>query len=175
MKKTWYLWGYMGSGKSTIGRAAAKALGLEFKDLDRVITEESGRSISEFMQERGELVFRKLERQLLLEHQNFDGILSCGGGTPCYYDNATWMREQGATVYLSASVGWLHQRLQASRNRGTKRPLLAGVSDEDLAEFIGKHLFERQAFYAQAEFKIAVDRCTTDQAVAQLVELVQTK
>ncbi|MEY4461375.1 MAG: hypothetical protein RL429_1364 [Bacteroidota bacterium] len=173
--KTWYLWGYMGSGKSTIGRAVSKEIGLEFKDLDRLIVDESGMAISDFMAERGELAFRKLERQLLLEHQGFEGILSCGGGTPCYYDNADWMRAHGSTVYLSASVGWLHQRLQASRKRGTKRPLLAGVAEEDLAEFIAKHIFERQAFYAKSEYKIPVDRLSTDQAVAQLTEWIQTK
>jgi shikimate kinase len=173
--KTWYLWGYMGSGKSTVGRAAAKSLGLEFRDLDRLITEESGMGISEFMAARGELAFRKLERQILLEQAGFGGIVSCGGGTPCYYDSAQWMREHGATVYLSASVPWLHQRLSASRIRGTKRPLLADVSDENLMEFIAKHLFERREFYATAEFQIPVDQMSTDRAVAQLADLIQTR
>lgn len=173
--KTWYLWGYMGSGKSTVGRAAAKSLGLEFRDLDHLIAEESGMSISDFMANRGELAFRKLERQLLLEQSNFEGILSCGGGTPCYYDNALWMRAHGETVYLSASVSWLHQRLAASRSRGTKRPLLANVPDENLAEFIAKHLFERRDFYATAHYQIAVDKLSTDRAVSQLMAYIQTK
>lgn len=173
--KTRYLWGYMGSGKSTIGRAAAKSLGVEFRDIDRLITEESGLSISEFMASRGELAFRKLERQILLELAGFEGILSCGGGTPCYYDNAQWMREHGTTVYLSASVPWLHQRLAASRLRGTKRPLLADVADENLMEFIAKHLFERREFYATADYQIPVDQMSTDQAVAQLVHYIQTR
>jgi shikimate kinase len=173
--KTWYLWGYMGSGKSSLGRAVARNLNLEFKDLDHIITQESGRSVSEFIQERGELAFRKLERQLLLEHQGFEGILSCGGGTPCYYDNADWMVRNGHTVYLSASVGWLHQRLEASRARGTKRPLLSGVADEDLAEFIAKHLFERLQFYQKAQFKVAVDKASSNEVVDQLAELIQTK
>ena len=165
----------MGSGKSSLGRAVARKLNLEFKDLDHLITQESGMSISEFMQQRGELAFRKLERQLLLEHKHFDGILSCGGGTPCYYDNADWMVEHGQTIYLSASVSWLHQRLAASRARGTKRPLLSGVADEDLAEFIAKHLFERLPFYQKAAHKIAVDKNSSDQLVAMLAELIQTK
>jgi len=173
--KTWYLWGYMGSGKSSLGRAVARKLNLEFKDLDLVIAQESGMSIPEFMQQRGELAFRKLERQLLIEHQGFDGILSCGGGTPCYYDNADWMVEHGQTIYLSASVSWLHQRLEASRARGTKRPLLSGVADADLAEFIAKHLFERLAFYQKAAHKIAVDKNPSDQVVEQLVGLIQAK
>ena len=173
--KTWYLWGYMGSGKSSLGRAVARKLNLEFKDLDHLITQESGMSISEFMQQRGELAFRKLERQLLLEHKHFDGILSCGGGTPCYYDNADWMVEHGQTIYLSASVSWLHQRLAASRARGTKRPLLGGVADEDLAEFIAKHLFERLPYYQKAAHKISVDKNSSDQLVAMLADLIQTK
>jgi shikimate kinase len=173
--KTWYLWGYMGSGKSSLGRAVARNLNLEFKDLDHVIAQESGMTIPEFMKHRGELAFRKLERQLLIEHQGFDGILSCGGGTPCYYDNADWMVEHGQTIYLSASVGWLHQRLAASRARGTKRPLLSDVADEDLAEFIAKHLFERLPFYQKAVFKVAVDKNSSEQVVAMLAELIQTK
>ncbi|MBM3434228.1 MAG: shikimate kinase [Bacteroidetes bacterium] len=173
--KTWYLWGYMGSGKSTVGRAAAKSLGLEFRDLDHLIAGESGMNISDFMATRGELAFRKLERQLLLEQHNFEGILSCGGGTPCYYDNAQWMREHGETVYLSASVSWLHQRLVASRARGTKRPLLANVADENLAEFIAKHLFERRDFYATARYQIAVDKLSNEHAVSQLTAYIQTK
>jgi len=173
--KTWYLWGYMGSGKSSLGRAVARNLNLEFKDLDHVIAQESGMTIPEFMKHRGELAFRKLERQLLIEHQGFDGILSCGGGTPCYYDNADWMVEHGQTIYLSASVGWLHQRLAASRARGTKRPLLSDVADEDLAEFIAKHLFERLPFYQKAVFKVAVDKTSSEQVVEMLTELIQTK
>jgi len=173
--KTWYLWGYMGSGKSSLGRAVAHKLNLEFKDLDHVIAQESGMTIPEFMQKRGELAFRKLERQLLIEHQDFDGILSCGGGTPCYYDNADWMVEHGQTIYLSASVGWLHQRLAASRARGTKRPLLSGVADEDLAEFIAKHLFERLPLYQKAAHKNAVDKISSDQVFSMLSKLIQTK
>ncbi len=173
--KTWYLWGYMGSGKSSLGREVARSLGLEFRDLDVLIAHESGMSISDFMAARGELAFRKLERQLLHEQEGFSGILSCGGGTPCYYDNAHWMLEHGNTAYLSASVSWLHQRLAASRVRETKRPLLSGVRDEDLAEFIAKHLFERQHFYAMAEHKISVDKLSSADAAARLAALIQTK
>jgi shikimate kinase len=85
------------------------------------------------------------------------------------------MLEHGNTAYLSASVSWLHQRLAASRVRGTKRPLLSGVRDEDLAEFIAKHLFERQHFYAMAEHKISVDKLSSADAAARLAALIQTK
>lgn len=173
--KTWYLWGYMGSGKSSLGRAVARKLNLEFRDLDQMIVQESGLSIADFMTTRGELAFRKLERQLLLELADFKGVVSCGGGAPCYYDNADWMVQHGETIYLSASVGWLHQRLAASRARGTKRPLLNGVADSDLAEFIAKHLFERLPYYQKAVHKIAVDKAPSDQLIHQLAELIQTK
>jgi shikimate kinase len=170
---TWYLWGYMGSGKSSVGRAVARNLNLEFKDLDKIIIEESGMSISDFIRDRGELAFRKLERQLLLEHQNTDGIFSCGGGTPCYYGNAEWMVSKGQTVYLRASPSWLHQRLAASRTRGIKRPQLTGVADQDLAEFIAKHLFERQHFYQMAQHKIAVDQNSKEQVIENLERLIK--
>ena len=170
---TWYLWGYMGSGKSSIGRAVARNLTLEFKDLDKIISEESGMSISDFIGKRGDLAFRKLERQLLLEHQDFAGIFSCGGGTPCYYDNAEWMVSKGQTVYLRASPSWLHHRLAASRSRGIKRPQLMGVADQDLGEFIAKHLFERQHFYQMAHHKIAVDQNPAEHVVEALERLIR--
>ncbi len=170
---TWYLWGYMGSGKSSIGRAVARNLNLEFKDLDKIISEESGMSISDFIGKRGDLAFRKLERQLLLEHQDFAGIFSCGGGTPCYYDNAEWMVSKGQTVYLRASPSWLHHRLAASRSRGIKRPQLMGVADQDLGEFIAKHLFERQHFYQMAHHKIAVDQNPAEHVVEALERLIR--
>ena len=170
---TWYLWGYMGSGKSSIGRAVARNLNLEFKDLDKIISEESGMSISDFIGKRGDLAFRKLERQLLLEHQDFAGIFSCGGGTPCYYDNAEWMVSKGQTVYLRASPSWLHHRLAASRSRGIKRPQLMGVTDQDLGEFIAKHLFERQHFYQMAHHKIAVDQNPAEHVVEALERLIR--
>jgi shikimate kinase len=170
---TWYLWGYMGSGKTSIGRAVARNLNLEFKDLDNLIIEESGMSISDFIGERGELAFRKLERQLLLEHEDFDGIFSCGGGTPCYYDNAEWMVSKGQAVYLRASPSWLHHRLASSRTRGIKRPQLSGVEDLDLAEFIAKHLFERQHFYQMAQHKIAVDQNSKEQVIENLERLIK--
>lgn len=170
---TWYLWGYMGSGKSSIGRAVARNLNLEFKDLDKIISEESGMSISDFIGKRGDLAFRKLERQMLLEHQDFAGIFSCGGGTPCYYDNAEWMVSKGQTVYLRASPSWLHHRLAASRSRGIKRPQLMGVADQDLGEFIAKHLFERQHFYQMAHHKIAVDQNPAEHVVEDLERLIR--
>jgi shikimate kinase len=170
---TWYLWGYMGSGKTSIGRAVARNLNLEFKDLDKLIIEESGMSISDFIGKCGELAFRKLERKVLLEHEDFDGIFSCGGGTPCYYDNAEWMVSKGQTVYLRASPNWLHHRLSSSRSRGIKRPQLTGVADQDLAEFIAKHLFERQHFYQMAQYKIAVDQNSKEQVIENLVHLIK--
>ena len=163
----------MGSGKSSIGRAVARNLNLEFKDLDKIISEESGMSISDFIGKRGDLAFRKLERQLLLEHQDFAGIFSCGGGTPCYYDNAEWMVSKGQTVYLRASPSWLHHRLAASRSRGIKRPQLMRVADQDLGEFIAKHLFERQHFYQMAHHKIAVDQNPAEHVVEALERLIR--
>ena len=163
----------MGSGKTSIGREVARNLNLEFKDLDKIISEESGISISDFIGKRGDLAFRKLERQLLLEHQDFAGIISCGGGTPCYYDNAEWMVSKGQTVYLRASPSWLHHRLAASRSRGIKRPQLMGVADHDLGEFIAKHLFERQHFYQMAHHKIAVDQNPAEHVVEALERLIR--
>ena len=83
------------------------------------------------------------------------------------------MVSAGQTVYLRASPSWLHQRLATSRSRGINRPQLTGVADQDLGEFIAKHLFERQHFYQMAEYKIAVDQSPNEQVVEALTGLIR--
>ena len=172
MQKRMYLLGYMGVGKSTWAKKVGKALDLPVHDLDQILERQIGMSISAFIAARGELAFRKLEKQAVLDSASLEGVVAVGGGTPCFYDNMMQLNRLGTTVYLHAPVGFLTKRLQDSYLAGNNRPLLEGVPLEEYAEFIGKHLMERQAFYAESQFRIAVDK---EDVLARLVALYQTK
>ncbi|MGA0247222.1 MAG: shikimate kinase [Flavobacteriia bacterium] len=172
MQKRMYLLGYMGVGKSTSAKKLGKALGLPVHDLDQILESQIGMPIADYIGQQGELAFRKLEKQAVLDSANLEGIVAVGGGTPCFYDNMAQLNRLGRTVYLHAPVGFLTKRLQDSYHAGKVRPLLAGIAPDDYAEFIGKHLMERQAFYAESQFRIAVDK---EEVLGKLVEIYQTK
>lgn len=150
------LMGYMGSGKSTIGHLLSKDLGLNFVDFDDYIEEKQQTSIARIFKEKGEIYFRKLEREALIEilDENKTGIISLGGGTPCYGDNIKLIRDSGATtVYINVPVTELAARLWKARGH---RPLLEHQDTiEKLEEFVRKHLFERSFYYNQAAIKIS--------------------
>lgn len=172
MQKRMYLIGYMGVGKSTWAKKLGKSLQVPVHDLDQILESQFGMSISDYIAAHGELAFRKREKQAVLDSETLEGIVAVGGGTPCFYDNMAQLNRLGQTVYLHAPVGFLTKRLQDSYLAGHKRPLLEGVALEDYAEFIGKHLMERQAFYAESHARIAVDK---EEVLERLVELYQTK
>lgn len=145
------LLGYMGSGKTTLAKQLAQSFGWSFFDLDQEIERATQSSISELILNKGELYFRKLEREQLeglLENQNF--VLSLGGGTPCYYDNMELVNAKAVSIFLDRSIPDLFHTLKEQR---VDRPLIAHLAEADLKEFIAKHLFERRSFYEQAIFK----------------------
>ncbi len=153
MKKI-ILLGYMGSGKSTVGKLLSKSIGYNSLDLDKVIETDQGLAIREIFEKHGELYFRKLEHQVLKEilKTDDDAIISLGGGTPCYSNNMELFKDKNIiTIYLSCSVDELFARLNFNKS---KRPLIANMSDNELKEYIGKHLFERSVFYNQAQITI---------------------
>lgn len=149
--------GYMASGKSTIGKILAKELNLSFIDLDNYISDREQMSIPEIFTQKGEIYFRKIETKYLLEvlEKEQEFILSLGGGTPCYGNNMEIiLNSDAASVYLKASIPTITERIRTGKR---KRPLVAHLSNEELPEFIGKHLFERQFYYLQSNHSIAVD------------------
>jgi shikimate kinase len=144
------LTGYMGSGKSTVAQKLSEQLGIPALDLDHVIEARLGMPVAAIFGKKGELFFRKAEhealKELLLKDESF--ILATGGGTPCYYNNHELLQAADVqTVYLLTPVPDLLARLEAEP--GT-RPMLAGLSAEDKAEFVAKHLFDRSFYYNQA-------------------------
>jgi len=150
------LLGYMASGKSTIGKSISKVLNLPFIDLDEFIEEKYKSKVSELFKTIGELFFRKVEKESLIEllESNDSFVLSLGGGTPCYYDNMKLILEAKDTLsfYLKTDIKELLRRIKEDENQ---RPLISHLkTDEDIIEFIGKHLFERSYYYNQADYKI---------------------
>lgn len=147
-----YLIGYMGCGKSTLGRRLAKHLGLQFIDMDHYIEERNCKSIPKIFAEDGEAEFRKKERHALEELSEFtDIVIATGGGAPCFFDNIDLMNKTGKTIYLNIHPNILADRLLKSK---TERPLIKGKSREELIEFIDETLLKRNEFYLQANYQI---------------------
>jgi shikimate kinase len=144
-----YLIGFMGSGKSTTGMKLATLLGWPFIDLDRSIQEHTGLSIPEIFSRHGEPWFREKESETLKSLQSLpSGVISTGGGTPCYGSNMDFMLETGLTIYLKLTPGQLKSRLSGSSGQ---RPLIKNLSDEDLLSFIEENLAIREKWYSRAE------------------------
>ena len=146
--------GYMGAGKTTIGKALSKELGVIFYDLDWYIESRMRKTVSEIFAERGEEGFRKIEYNMLHEVAEFeDVIISCGGGTPCFFDNMDYLNQQGLTVYLKAEPEVLYKHLQMAK---VERPLLKDKSKEELLTFIKEQLEKREPFYTKARYTLDV-------------------
>lgn len=146
--------GYMGAGKTTIGKALAKELGVTFYDLDWYIESRMRKTVAQIFAEKGEEGFRKIEHNMLHEIAEFeDVIVSCGGGTPCFFDNIDYMNQQGPVVYLKADPEVLCKHLAMSKN---DRPLLRGKSPEELITFIREQLEKREPFYTKARYTLDV-------------------
>ena len=140
----------MGSGKSLLGKRLAEKLGWNFIDLDEMLEKGEQMTISEIFSKRGESVFRELEAKYLRSTQEAaNTIIATGGGTPCFFDNLTWMKETGITIYLQASPSTLLERL---KDGIAHRPLLNGKTDEELVEYIEDLLFKREPYYNQANY-----------------------
>lgn len=161
-----YLIGYMGSGKSSVGKKLAHRMNYAFLDLDEYLENDQKKSVSELFAEKGEAAFRMLERMAL--HHTFsleNCIISTGGGTPVYFDNIDLMKKHGLCIYLKASIDVVLNRLQHHLDT---RPLLAKLSKEELAEFIQNQLIERSPFYEKATIHIDAKNLTPAQLHQQI-------
>ena len=146
--------GYMGAGKTTVGKALSQALGLPFYDLDWYIEERHRRTIAQIFAEKGEKGFRDIERNILHEVAEFeDVVISCGGGTPCFFDNMEYMNRQARTVYLKASPDILFRHLKMGK---VERPLLKDKTEDEMKQYIRDSLSTREPFYSQARYTLDV-------------------
>lgn len=165
--------GYMGSGKTAVGQALSDKINKTFIDLDNYIAKQEEMSIPEIFEKKGEIYFRKKEYiylKELLEKNTSEIILSVGGGTPCYGENMKMINEASDNVfYLKATIDTLCDRLSKEKN---ERPLISHLSDNDMQEFIRKHLFERNFYYLQARHKIDVDTLSVDEIVEKIETLL---
>ncbi|MET3538858.1 shikimate kinase [Chryseobacterium limigenitum] len=161
--------GYMGSGKSHISKILSEKINFKLIDLDKEISRRNKLTIPEIFEKKGEIYFRKLEREtleeLLATEENL--VLSLGGGTPVYYNNMEIVNLNSKSVFLRASIKTLSERISKQKE---KRPIIANISDENLPEFIAKHLFERNEFYSKAQFNIITDSREPEDIVNEIIE-----
>lgn len=143
-----FLIGFMGCGKSTIGRKLAKYIHYDFVDLDKLIEQKAGMSIADYFNKNGEESFRELERDTL-QRTNFTetSVIATGGGVPCHFDNMDWMYKEGKVVYLSMDPKALADRLEHSK---ISRPLIKDLNQDELVDFIAQKLISRDVFYQKA-------------------------
>lgn len=169
----YFLIGYMGAGKTTLGKILAKSKGLEFIDLDHFIENRYQKSISDIFKEKGEEGFRKIESDLLKEIATFENVvISTGGGAPCFYDNIEYMNRVGHTIYLKASPDSLMRRIILSNK--DKRPLLKDKSDTELLNFITETLNKREKFYNQAHIIFDVESfCSVEETERFINDLIK--
>ena len=167
------LLGYMGCGKSELGKKISISRSIPFIDLDHYIEEKEKSSISSIFKEHGELYFRNKERfylKMLFESDN-DAVISLGGGTCCYFDNMVLINsfENKTSVYLKTTPKELTKRLFDQRSQ---RPMISHLETSDaLLEFVSKHLFERKFYYLKSDKQLVTDGKTTDQLVEELNDL----
>lgn len=162
-----FLMGFMGAGKTTLGKALAKDLGISFIDLDQYIERRYMKSVSQIFATRGEQGFREIESRMLREVGCFDDVIvSCGGSTPLIGDNMEFMLRQGKTVYLKCDNDTLLRRLKVARSQ---RPLIASKTDEELAAFIESETARREPGYLKAEFICPGDRLESRDQISDTI------
>lgn len=165
---TVFLIGFMGSGKSTLGQAAARALGWAFYDLDDYLEAQTGQTIAALFATEGEAAFRARERAALdqlVATPGPDRLVACGGGTPCFGDNMAHLRQSGYTLYLRPDLDTLLARLRRDR---LHRPLLRDIPDAQLDAHIQAMLRLRAPFYQQAHAILSPPDLHTEALVAHI-------
>lgn len=163
-----FLIGFMGCGKSTMGKKLAKKMGYDFIDLDHEIEKETGAAIGDYFSAHGEAAFRALESKTLKEfNYPANSIVATGGGAPCYFDNMDWMNNNGISVYIEMTPEALAQRLEKGKE---KRPLLRDLNEAEMVAFIEGKLTERRPFYKRAKLVVNGINLSADALSALLIK-----
>ncbi len=159
--------GYMGCGKTTVGKKLANRLKLDFIDMDLYIEKTENKTISDIFKDKGEVFFREKEHKYLKEILLKDNVvLSTGGGTPCYNDNIDFMNDVGITIYLQMDATSLYNRLLDAKD---ERPLIKGKTNEELKEYINESLKQREPYYLKAKHTIRA----LDLKVDDILEIIE--
>lgn len=159
-----FLIGFMGSGKSTLGKKLANKLNITFFDLDTEIEKTENKTVAQLFEEKGEDSFRKLEKETLARiiNKNENFVLSLGGGTPCFHKNMEVINESGISVYLKYNAGILTSRLI---NGKKERPLIKGLTENELSVFVEEKLNEREIYYNKSKVIIEGDNVKVDDVI----------
>ncbi len=161
----------MGAGKTTVGKELAKALGLSFYDLDWYIESRMRKTVKQIFDEGGEEAFRNVERNMLHEVAEFENVvISCGGGTPCFFDNMDYMNRQGDTIYLQANPEVLVQHLKMGKG---VRPLLQNKTGDELVQYIKTHLEEREPYYLKAKHILNVNVMDSYERIGEHIDRIK--
>jgi shikimate kinase len=162
-----FLIGFMGSGKTYWGQLLSQKLSIPFFDMDEQVVSHEGKSIVEIFAEKGEEYFRLLEKDVLHiiteSHDNF--AMACGGGLPCYFNNIDYMNQSGTTVWINTPVDILFQRLISEKE---SRPLIKGLTNEQLKSYISKKFADRRIYYEQADVVIDEDPVHLEKLVEKI-------
>ena len=166
-----FLIGYMGAGKTTVGKVLSRQLGLSFIDLDHYIEGRYHKTVGQLFAEKGEEACRDIERRMLREVAAFEDVLvSTGGGAPCFFDNMEFMNRTGKTVFLNVHPDVLFRRLRIAKQQ---RPILQGRQDDELMDFIIQALEKRAPFYRQAQYIFDADELEDRRQIETSVQRLQ--
>lgn len=148
-----FLIGMPGTGKSSIGKNVAKLLDFSFIDLDKLIERKSNCSITEIWQKFGVDYFRVLESKTLKDISTVENtIVSCGGGTPCYFENIDWMNNHGYTLFMLLPIEVLAKRIFGKKGN---RPMFSQIETSEKIENKLMEIYEeRKLFYQSAKHQI---------------------
>lgn len=173
--KPLFLIGYMGCGKSTLGRKLARRLGFAFVDTDALVEERAGASVADVFRYEGEQRFREAEREALEQAivAPGDTVVSTGGGLPTWSDNMQRMNGVGHTVFLRRTAEQIARRLSPYGRR--KRPRLRGLDDAGLVAFMERDMAARNPFYSQAQFIVDCDAMSDDEVVEYILRQLGVK
>jgi len=166
-----FLIGFMGAGKTSIGKELSAKMKCSFVDLDLFIERRYHKTVRQIFEEKGEDAFREIECKALREVAEFeDVVISTGGGTPCFHQNMMFMNKQGTTVYLKVSNEELVRRINLNKNT---RPLLKDFSNDRLIRFVEETIAKRTAFYEQAQIIFTVEMQDIAMVASSLLKLLE--
>jgi len=163
-----FLIGYMGAGKTTVGKLLAEKLNCTFIDFDCFIENRYRQTIVQIFEEKGEAGFREIERRILTEICSYENVVvSTGGGLPCFYDNMELLNQTGITIYLKEDVEELIKRLSSNKQN---RPLIKDKDPEELFDYVKTNLELREPFYNRAKIIFNAKKCSSKHDMNQSVE-----